>query len=118
MKAAGVILVLILGLCVAALGQNEGTVGDLHTGCHSENLAKRAYAVGFVSGVALTANYMSKGTLEKQPLWPKTKGQIVDAVCKYIDLHPEKWAEEASLGVLEAVNDLYLPSSAREQKRQ
>jgi hypothetical protein len=104
------IVLLGLALCFPAFAQNEETIADLHADCQSSNEVKRAYAVGFISGVAFMANYVSKGSLEKGSLWPKTKGGIADAVCKYIDLHPAIWAEEATVGVLTAVNDLYLPS--------
>ena len=117
MKLVGAALLFGLALLVPAFGQNLQTVSELHAGCQSSDVAIRAYAIGFISGVAFTANYMSKGTLEKQALWPKTKGGIVDAVCKYIDLHPEIWAEEATLGVLGVVNDLYLPGTAKGTKK-
>jgi hypothetical protein len=62
--------------------------------------------VGFISGAAFMANYASKRNLEKQAMWPRTKGVLVDTVSQYIDLHPAIWAEESTLGVLTAVNDL------------
>jgi hypothetical protein len=99
-----------LTLCFPAFAQNEETIADLHADCQSNNEVKHACAMGFVSGVAFMANYISKGSLEKQARWPKTKGVLVDAVCQYIHLHPAIWAEEATVGVLTAVNDLYLPS--------
>jgi hypothetical protein len=111
------IVLLALALCAPAFAQNEETIDDLHPDCQSNNEVKRAYAMGFISGVAFTANYVSKGSLERKTLWPKTKGGIVDAVCKYIDLHPEIWAAEATLGVLTVVNDLYLPNTPAKQKR-
>jgi hypothetical protein len=110
MKPVIAIVLLGLALCLPALGQNEETTAGIHTDCQSNNEVKRAYAVGFISGVAFMANYISNGKLEKEAVWPKTKGGIVDAVCKYIDLHPEMWAREATVGVLDAVSDLYLPS--------
>jgi hypothetical protein len=106
-----------LALCFPAFAQDDGTIDDLHTDCQSSNEVKRAYAIGFISGVAFMANYVSKGSLEKQTLWPRTKGGIVDAVCKYIDLHPEIWAEEATVGVLTVVDDLYLPNKPAKKKR-
>ena len=109
MKPAIAAALLGVALCLPALGQNEETLADIRTDCQSTNEVKRAYAIGLISGVAFMANYISKGSLEKEPLWPKTKGGIVDAVCKYIDLHPEIWAEEATVGVLTVVDDLYLP---------
>ena len=98
------------------LGEDTGTLNDVHTACQSNELARQAYATGFVSGVAFMANYVSKGTLERQALWPKKTGDLVDAVCRYIDLHPELWAEEATLGVLDAVNALYLPPATKRRK--
>ena len=117
MRPAIATLLLGLGLCVPAFGQNEETMADLHTDCQSNSEVKRAYAIGFISGVAFMANYISKGSLEKEPLWPKMKGGIVDAVCKYVDLHPEIWAQEATLGVLTVVDDLYLPSRQEGRKK-
>jgi hypothetical protein len=104
------IVLLGLALCFPTFAENEETIADLHADCQSSNEAKRAYGVGFISGVAFMANYVSKGSLEKQATWPKTKGVLADAVCQYIHLHPAIWAEEATVGVLTAVNDLYLPS--------
>jgi hypothetical protein len=101
-----------LALCLPALAQNEETIADLHTDCQSTNEVKRAYAMGFISGVAFMANYVSKGTLEKQSTWPATKGVLVDAVCRYISAHTSMWAEEATVGVVTAVNDLYLPKKS------
>jgi hypothetical protein len=92
--------------------KDSSRIADLHTDCQSNNEVKKAYVIGFISGAAFTANYVSKGTLEKQATWPKAKGVLVDAVCKYIDLHPAIWAEEATVGVMTAVNDLYLPKKA------
>jgi hypothetical protein len=117
MKPTTAIVLLGLALCFPAFAQNEETIDDLHTDCQSKNEVKRAYAKGFISGVAFMANYISKGSLEKQTLWPRTKGGIVDAVCKYIDLHPEIWAEEATVGVLAAVDNLYLPNTPAKKKR-
>jgi hypothetical protein len=116
MKSAIAIVLLVMALCLPALGQNEETIADVHTDCQSKNEAKRAYAMGFITGVAFMANYVSKGSLEKEALWPKTKGGIVDAVCKYIDLHPAIWAEEATIGVVTVVNDLYLPNRQEKKK--
>ena len=115
MKRAIAIVLLGLAMRVPAFAQNEETIADLHSDCQSNNEVKHTYAMGFISGVAFTANYVSKGSLEKQVTWPKTKGVLVDTVCQYINLHPAIWAEEATVGVLTAVNDLYLPSG-REKK--
>jgi len=115
MKRAIAIFLLGLALCFPAFAQNEETIADLNTDCQSNNEVKHAYAMGFISGVAFMANNVSKGSLEKQATWPRTKGVLVDAVCQYIHLHPAIWAEEATVGVLTAVNDLYLPGR-RERK--
>jgi hypothetical protein len=115
-KSAIAIVLLGMALCLPALGQNDETIADIHTDCQSKNEAKRAYAMGFIFGVAFVVNYISKGSLEKEALWPRTKGGIVDAVFKYIDLHPALWAEEATIGVVTVVNDLYLPSRQGKKK--
>ncbi len=117
MKPVIAIVLLAMALCLPAFGENEETLADIHTECQSNNEVKRAYVMGFISGVAFMANYVSKGALEKEALWPKTRGGIVDAVCKYIDLHPELWAEEATLGVMTVVEDLYLPSRQTSRKK-
>jgi hypothetical protein len=116
MKSAIAIVLLGLAVSFPAFGQNEETLADMRTDCQSNNEAKRAYAMGFISGVAFMANYVSKGALEKEALWPQTKGAIVDAVCKYIELHPAIWPEEATVGVVTVVNDLYLPSRHQKKK--
>lgn len=110
MKRAIAIVLLGLGLalCSPVFAQNE-TTADIHNDCQNKNEVKHAYAMGFISGVAFMANYVSRGSLEKQANWPSTKRVLVDAVCQYIHLHPAIWAEEATVGVLTAVNDLYLP---------
>ena len=115
MKRAIAIVLLGLALCFPAIAQNEETIAELHTDCQSNDEVKRAYATGFISGVAFMANFVSKGSLEKQAKWPRKKGVLVDAVCQYIHLHPAIWAEEATVGVLTAVNDLYLPSGRDEK---
>ena len=117
MKSVVAAVLLVLALCSEACAQNEETVADLRTGCESKNEVKRAYAVGFISGVAFMANYVSKGALENDVSWPKTKGAVVDAVCRYIELHPEIWAQEATVGVLKVVDDLYLPSRQEGKKK-
>jgi hypothetical protein len=109
MKRSIATVLLGLALCFPAFAQNGETIADLHIDCQSNNEVKHAYAMGFVSGVAFMANYVSNGSLEKQATWPKTKGVLVDVVCQYIHLHPAMWAEEATVGVLAAVNDLYQP---------
>ena len=109
MKQAIAIVLLGLVLCFPAFAQNQETVGDLHTDCQSSNEVRHAYAMGFISSVAFMANYVSKGSLEKQAAWPKSKGVLVDAVCQYIHLHPAIWGQEATVGVVTAVNNLYLP---------
>jgi hypothetical protein len=116
MKPVIAMFLLGLALCFPAFGENEETLADIHTECQSNNEVKRAYVFGFIWGVANMANYVSKGALEKEALWPKTKGGIVDAVCKYIELHPEIWAEEATVGVLNVVEDLYLPTNRRNKR--
>jgi hypothetical protein len=113
MKRALAIVLFGLALCFPAFAQNEETIADLHTDCQSNNEVKHAYAMGFISGVAFMANYASKGSLEKEATWPKKRVVLVDAVCQYIHLHPAIWAEEATVGVLTAVNNLYLPSTRK-----
>ena len=74
MKPMIATVLLALALCFPVFGQDEETVADLHTDCQSNNEVKRAYAVGFISGVAFMANYTSKGALEKEAAWPKNEG--------------------------------------------
>jgi hypothetical protein len=39
--------------------------------------------------------------------WPKTNGEVVDAVCQYFALHPEQWSWEAASGVHLAAAAMY-----------
>jgi hypothetical protein len=117
MKSVIAVVLLGLALCFPAFGQSQETLDDIHADCQSSDAVKRAYVIGFISGVAFMANYISKGNMEKEALWPKTKFGLVDAVCKYIDLHPAIWAEEATVGVLTVVDDLYLPSRQEGRKK-
>jgi hypothetical protein len=105
------ITIAAFGLLLSIQAFGQVTLSEIHSDCQSDNVAKYAYTTGFISGVAFMANYVSRSALEKQAAWPKTGGEIVEAVCKYIDLHPETWAQEATVGVLQIVNAMYLPKT-------
>jgi len=63
------------------------------------------YLQGYVAGV--TDEMASLAGVGLDFDWPKTNGEIVDAVCQYFELHPEQWSWEGASGVHLAAAALY-----------
>jgi len=63
------------------------------------------YLQGYIAGV--TDEMASLAGVGLDFDWPKTNGEVVDAVCQYIDLHPEQWSWEAASGVHLAAAAMY-----------
>ncbi len=104
MKIAATIL-LGLALSTTVLAQ-VATTNDLHKQCESKSLVEKAYAYGYIAGAASTLHFfLPNGS----PATGTTEGDIGDAVCKYIDLHPESWSKDKIHGTLDALSALYLP---------
>jgi hypothetical protein len=121
MKTIATIL-LGLALCSPVLAQSSPTVRDLHLGCEAwhrvmllpdktqytqqlvDDVTNGSHAVGYIAG------WMDAMTMEDAAInahSPKTVGETVDAVCKYIDLHPELWTKERGPGLVIVVTALY-----------
>lgn len=121
MKTVATIL-LGLALCSPLLAQSEPTVRDLHLGCEAsqrvtalpdkttytqqlvDDITKGSHAVGYIVGWVDAMNY------ENSPITanaPQTTGETVDAVCKYIDLHPELWSRSRGRGLVLVLTALY-----------
>jgi hypothetical protein len=114
-----------LTLCVPAPAQDivHKTIRDIHTGCGAWSrmmaVSKTSNAPATQKDIAdaidgnATMGYIS-GFVEATPIEstpgfdpPKTTGDAVDAVCKYIDLHPEIWRLSRAQGLTIVVRALY-----------
>jgi hypothetical protein len=94
-----------LALCTPALAQ-AATTNDLHKQCESKNEVEQAYAYGYIVGIVSTLHSFLFPHLEVAGV---NEGDIAEAVCKYIDLHPEIWSKEKMIGVSDAAAALYAP---------
>lgn len=96
------------------------TVRTLHNYCLELPDAKKAasgdpksikaavdsmYLQGYIAGVTDEMNDLAGVGMDFD--WPKTNGEIVDAVCQYFSLHPEQWTWEAAGGVHLAATAMY-----------
>jgi hypothetical protein len=84
------------------------TVGKLHNFClelpdtqnaaHGDLKSVKAgvdamYLQGYIAGVTDEMNDLAGVGMDFD--WPKTNGELVDALCQYFTLHPEQWSWEA-----------------------
>jgi hypothetical protein len=125
MKGVATNLLGLALLCSALSAQDtvHKTIRDLHTGCGAWSrmmaLSKTSSAPATQKDVAdaidgnATMGYIS-GFMEATAIegtpdsdLPKTAGDAVDAVCKYIDLHPEIWKLSRPQGLKIVVRALY-----------
>ena len=110
MKTIAMILLgLILSVPVEA---SKLTVHDLHLGCEAlarmgDLLNYQAMLADAIPG-ADTHGYIV-GSAEATPglHLPTMQDEVVDAVCKYIDLHPGMWTLPANTGLQVVFADLY-----------
>jgi hypothetical protein len=123
-KAMKSIATILLGLvfCSLVSAQSPPTMRDLHLGCEAwqrvmalpdktkytqqlvDDLTNGGHAVGYIAGWVDAMNY------ENSPITnnaPQTVGDTVDAVCKYIDLHPELWSKDRGRGLVIVLTALY-----------
>jgi Ssp1 endopeptidase immunity protein Rap1a len=63
------------------------------------------YLQGYIAGVTDEMNDLANVGMDFD--WPKTNGEVVDAVCQYFTLHPEQWSSDAASGVHLAATALY-----------
>lgn len=101
-------ILLGLALCGSALAQ-VATTSDLHKQCESKSESERAYAHGYIVGTVSTLHSFLFTHLQVAGI---SDGDIAEAVCKYIDLHPEIWSKEKMFGVLDATAALYAPKDS------
>jgi hypothetical protein len=115
---AGIVLAVLV---TSAQNARAGiTVGQLHKKClelpNAQNAANgdlknvmaaidTMYLQGYIAGVTDEMNDLVNVGMDFD--WPKTNGEIVDAVCQYFTLHPEQWSSDAASGVHEAATALY-----------
>jgi Ssp1 endopeptidase immunity protein Rap1a len=96
------------------------TVGRLHSYClelpDAQNVSRgdvksykaafdAMYLEGYIAGVTDEMNDLAGVGMGFD--WPKTNGELVDAVCQYFTLHPEQWSWDASSGVHLAATAMY-----------
>jgi hypothetical protein len=110
MKIIGMFFVgAVLSLLVAQNAQAGVTVGQLHKKCLELPDAQNAgsgdpksvaaaidtmYLQGYIVGVTDEMNDLANVGMDFD--WPKTNGEVVDAVCQYFTLHPEQWSWDAA----------------------
>ncbi|HEY4903940.1 MAG TPA: Rap1a/Tai family immunity protein [Candidatus Sulfotelmatobacter sp.] len=101
------IAAILLGLasCVLAFAE-VATTNDLHKQCEGKSEVERAYAYGYINGVVSTMHSFLFTHLEVGGV---SEGDVAEAVCRYVDLHPETWSKEKLIGVADAVAALYSP---------
>lgn len=106
---ATILLGLILLVPVWAKDQNVLTIHDLQLGC--EAWARRdtpAETTLDILHSSETGGYIvgfTDATPDLDP--PRTQVEVIDAVCKYIDLHPALWKLPRNTGLLVILHDLY-----------
>jgi hypothetical protein len=103
---ATILLGLILSVPVQA---SEDTVHDLHLGCEAwARIATPAENKHDVMLGASTHGYIAGFAAATPDLdLPATHGEVVDAVCKDIDLHPAMWKLPQATGLLVILHNLY-----------
>jgi len=122
MFSAGILMALLLASVLNI--QAAETVGQLHKRCLELPDAKNAasgdlksvaaasdamYLQGYVAGVTDEMNDLAGVGMDFD--WPKTNGEIVDAVCQYFALRPEQWSWDAASGVHLAAAAMYKKKS-------
>jgi len=96
----------------APLEASKLTLHDLHLGCEAlarmGNLVSYQAMLGDAIPGAETHGYIA-GYADATPgLHLLTmQDEVVDAVCKYVDLHPAMWKLPQGAGVLIILHDLY-----------
>ncbi len=109
---AGSILLAILLADVQNAWATPLTVGKLHNYCLELPNAQDAspdvkgvkavmdsmYLQGYIAGVTDEMNDLADVGADFD--WPKTNGELVDAVCQYFTLHPEQWSWEAAVACI------------------
>jgi hypothetical protein len=88
------------------------TLAYLHSGCEARARAKNhAAALEDYQDASLTLGYITGFVDAAQDLpgipAQYISGEIADATCKYIDLHPELWNQPRADGLHAALRALY-----------
>jgi hypothetical protein len=87
---------------------------DLQKDCTSTLNGPLGYALGYITAVAeerATLKSPTKdGALASAYIFPShaNRAELRDAICKYVDLHPEIWARSYHDGVIAALDALYM----------
>ena len=117
---------LLAALVASAQGAWAGTVtvGKLHNYClelpDAQNAARgdmksvkagvdAMYLQGYIAGVTDEMNDLAGVGMDFD--WPKTNGELVEAVCQYFTQHPEQWSWDAASGVHLAATAMYKKKS-------
>lgn len=119
----GVLLAMLVASTEGAWA-GPATVGNLHNHClelpDAQNAARgdlkslkaavdAMYLRGYIAGVTDEMNDLAGVGMDFD--WPKTNGELVDAVCQYFTLHPEQWSWDAASGVHLAAAAMYKKKS-------
>jgi hypothetical protein len=67
------------------------------------------YLQGYIAGGTDEINDLAGVGMDFD--WPKTNGELVEAVCHYFTLHPEQWSWDAASGVHLAATAMYKKKS-------
>ena len=93
---------LLTPLALPCFGQTvRSTTGDIHAACASSDRSPfmDGLTLGYIAGAYAALPDVSAPSV--------TRGDMRDAVCRYIDLHPELWSESDIDGVTHVLKALY-----------
>jgi hypothetical protein len=100
---------LVMTLCAPVWAVvSTKTIHGIHEGCElrsKQDLSGAdAIVIGWIQGYIVGYEEATPSSLHGTP---ETQGEIVDAVCKYIDLHPEIWSLSRPEGLDRVLQALY-----------
>jgi hypothetical protein len=112
MRFAAIALLGMTMFCPRVSAQHHTTT-DVHKACVAPEtfargtpimeIAKASMDTGWADGFIVGVAEAMPGALDL----PEKEGDVIVAVCKYLDLRPEMWNEDAVIGVHDAVMALY-----------
>lgn len=96
-----IVVFAIVLFSITASAQQQNTTADFHRACNApDGSFLDGFTTGYVSGI-----YAALPDVNVSATTPR--GDVRDAVCQYVNLHPELWDESYSWGVTKALRALY-----------
>jgi hypothetical protein len=111
-RLAVIVLLGIMMFCPKASGQRHATI-DVHKACSAPDHFARGTPIAEITKASMDTGWADGfivGVAEAMPGafdLPEKEGDLIAAVCRYIDLHPEMWNEDAVVGVHDSVLAIY-----------